>query len=308
MHSFDSYFESVKHIAPPKPARLFNSVLSVMIITLSFLIAPPLAAVFFVSADSVMFNSPIFNIAPPPLYPFPVPMFLVNKDFLIINTLSFLILKVAVPGICEMIFITFITAVIHFIILSVSTTDSIAVFENGWRMVTLATEPIMAISTALISIVAANYGAGNYKSIKVAYDYSMKMATLIGIAALMIFLVFATQIAYIFSYGETSMRLLDPTITFFHIFAWFFIVFPGGVISTYVFQGLGKGTHSLIFTVIRELIFAIFFSILYGIVLGWGINGVWFGILVGYTIGGLIAIVYANSYLKNLIKSEDNLS
>jgi len=218
------------------------------------------------------------------------------------------ILKVAVPGICEMIFITFITAVIHFIILSVSTTDSIAVFENGWRMVTLATEPIMAISTALISIVAANYGAGNYKSIKVAYDYSMKMATLIGIAALMIFLVFATQIAYIFSYGETSMRLLDPTITFFHIFAWFFIVFPGGVISTYVFQGLGKGTHSLIFTVIRELIFATFFSILYGIVLGWGINGVWFGILVGYTIGGLIAIVYAKSYLKNLIKSEDNLS
>lgn len=41
--------------------------------------------------------------------------------------------------------------------------------------------------------------------------------------------------------------------------------------------------------------------------MGWGINGVWFGILVGYTIGGLIAIVYANSYLKNLSNAEDNL-
>lgn len=120
------------------------------------------------------------------------------------------------------------------------------------------------------------------------------------------FLVFAPQIAYIFSYGETSIRLLNPTINFFHIFAWFFIVFPGGIISTYVFQGLGKGTHSLVFTIIREAICATFFSILFGIVFGWGINGVWFGILVGYTIGGLIAIAYANNYLKNLSKTEDN--
>ena len=210
------------------------------------------------------------------------------------------ILKVAVPAICEMIFITFITATMHFIILAVSTTDSVAVFENGWRMVTLATEPMMAISTALISIVAANYGAKNFKNIKIAYDYSMKIGTVIGIVALVIFLVFAPQIAYLFSYGETSIRLLNPTVTFFHIFAWFFIVFPGGVISTYVFQGLGKGTHSLIFTIIREAICATVFAVLFGIILGWGINGVWFGILIGYTIGGLIAIVYANNYLGKL--------
>lgn len=211
------------------------------------------------------------------------------------------ILKVAVPGICEMIFITFITAIMHFIILAVSTTDSIAVFENGWRMVTLATEPMMAISTALISIVAANYGAKNFKNIKMAYDYSMKFGTILGIVALVVFLVFAPQIAYIFSYGETSIRLLGPTITFFHIFAWFFIVFPGGIISTYVFQGLGKGTHSLIFTIIREAICATFFAVLFGIIFEWGINGVWFGVLIGYSIGGLIAIAYANNYLKNLM-------
>jgi len=31
----------------------------------------------------------------------------------------------------------------HFIILAVSTTDSVAVFENGWRMETLAAELMM---------------------------------------------------------------------------------------------------------------------------------------------------------------------
>ena len=214
------------------------------------------------------------------------------------------ILKVAVPSTSEMIFVTFITAALHFIILEVSTIDSIAVFENGWRMLMLATEPMIAISTALISIVAVNYGAKKYKNIKRAYDYSMKLGTLFGIVSLVIFWVFAPQLAYLFSYGETSTRLLDPTITFFRIFAGFFIVLPGGIISTYIFQGLGKGTHSLIFTIIRESICAMFFAALFGIVLGWGINGVWFGILVGYTIGSLIAIVYAKWYVGRLIEYE----
>ena len=218
------------------------------------------------------------------------------------------ILKVAIPSICEMIFITFITALMHFIILAVSTTDSVAVFENGWRMITLATEPMMALSTALISILAANYGAGKYDNMKIAYNYAMKMGTIIGIIALIIFLVFAPQIAYLFSYGESSVRLFQPTVNFFHIFAWFFLVFPVGVISTYMFQGLGNGTMSLIFTIIREAICASVFAVLFGIVLDWGINGVWFGILIGYTTGGLIAVIYSNNYLTKLIKDNQSIS
>ena len=116
----------------------------------------------------------------------------------------------------------------------------------------------------------------------------------------MIFLVFAPQIAYLFSYGGTSVRLLGPTVTFFHIFAWFFIIFPGGIISTYAFQGLGKGTHSLIFTIIRDAVCGTLFSVLFGILLGFGINGVWFGLMTGYTVGGIIALVYANHYLNGL--------
>lgn len=223
------------------------------------------------------------------------------------SEIIFDILKVAIPSILEMIFITFITAVMHFIILAVSTTDSIAVFENGWRMITLATEPMIAISIALTSIVAANYGAKNYINIKTAYNYSVKLSTIIGLVALAIFLIFAPQIAYLLSYGETSIRLLNPTIMFFYIFAWFFITFPGGIISTYVFQGLGKGTHSLILTVIRDAICATLFAILFGIVLDFGINGVWFGLMIGYVIGGVIAIIYANYYLNKLINDYQHL-
>ena len=217
-------------------------------------------------------------------------------DFLIVRD----ILKVAVPSVLEMILITFITAVLHFIILAVSTTDSVAVFENGWRMITLAAEPLMAVSTALVSVVAANYGGGNSEGIRTAYNYSLKLATFIGIAAMVIFLVFAPQIAYVFSYASTSVRLLEPTAEFFRIFSWFFIVFPAGIVSTYVFQGLGKGTYSLVFSLIREAVCAVVFSFVFGIVLGWGIDGVWFGIMFGYSVGGVIAALYARYYLGSI--------
>ena len=217
------------------------------------------------------------------------------------------ILKVAIPSICEIIFITFITSIMHFIILAVSTTDSVAVFENGWRMITLAYEPMMAIATALISIVATNYGAKNYKNIKVAYSYSIKLGTLLGVIAFILFFVLAPQIAFLFSYTGSSIRLFEPTVEFFHIFSWFFLVFPGGLIATYVFQGFGKGVYSFIFSFIRESVCAIFFAVLFGIIFDWGINGVWFGISLGYTVGGLIAIGYARYYLNKVEKSNLNI-
>lgn len=211
------------------------------------------------------------------------------------------ILNVAIPAIAEIIFMTFIIAIIHFIILNVSTVDSIAVFENGWRIITLATEPILAISTALVSIVAANYGANNFDNIKIAFNYSVKLSTIIGIIALVVLFVFAPQVAFIFSYGSSSSRLLQPTVWFFRIFSWFFLTFPISLVSTYLFQGLGKGTTSFIIALIREILGAVFFAYLFGIILNLGVNGVWLGLVVGYTITGLLSWIYARNCLSKLI-------
>lgn len=60
-------------------------------------------------------------------------------------------------------------------------------------MVTLATEHMMTISTALVSIIATNWGAKNYANINAAYDYSMKLSTAVGLIALVIFLIFAPK-------------------------------------------------------------------------------------------------------------------
>ena len=45
----------------------------------------------------------------------------------------------------------------------VASTDAVAVYSTGWRVVTIATTPIIAIATALISVVGANYGAKKYE-------------------------------------------------------------------------------------------------------------------------------------------------
>ena len=56
--------------------------------------------------------------------------------------------------------------------------------------------------------------------------------------------------------------------------------------SSYFYQGIGKGTISLAWTVIREIICTNALIYIFGIMLGWGLIGVWSGLGVGRALAG----------------------
>ena len=103
-------------------------------------------------------------------------------------------------------------ALFSLLLVVVASTDAVAVYSTGWRVVTIATTPILAIATALISVVGANYGAKRYEEILVAHRYSMKIAILFGFIAAIIVYVFAPQIVSLFAYTGTSTRLTPQLI------------------------------------------------------------------------------------------------
>ena len=70
-----------------------------------------------------------------------------------------------------------------------------------------------------------------------------------------------------------------------------------------LYQGIGRGTTSLVWTVIRELIFAVSFTYLFGIVFGWGLTGIWIGLAVGRGVASFLNFVYAK-YTIRMLKSE----
>ena len=222
-----------------------------------------------------------------------------NKD------ISIDILKVGLPASLELINNALFAALFSLLLTVVATTDAVAVYSTGWRVVTIATTPILAVATALISVVGANYGAKKYEEILVAHRYSMKIAILFGIIAAVIVYIFAPQIVSIFSYTGTSTRLSPQLIAFLSVIVIYFPTMGYGCTSTFVFQGTGNGITAMFQTILRETVFTLGFAILLAIVLGYGEYGAWWGIVLGELVVNTITMIWADLHIKKLINSKN---
>ena len=212
------------------------------------------------------------------------------------------IVKVGIPASIQLLNNAFFAAVFSALLAFLSSTDSVAVYSTGWRIVIIGTTPILAIGTALISVIAANYGAKNYENIKIAHRYAMKISMVFAVAVAIMTNVFAGDISSIFASSGTSVRIAGELTSFLQ---WIVIYYPTmavGVASTYVFQGLGKGITAMFQTIMRETGFTIFFAVLLGVVLGYGVWGAWMGIVLGEIVSNNITLIWADFTIKKLLK------
>lgn len=215
--------------------------------------------------------------------------------------ISFDIVKVGIPASIQLLNNAFFAAVFSLLLTYLGSTDSVAVYSTGWRIVTIGTTPILAIGTALISVIAANYGAKNYENIKIAHRYAMKVSMFFAFAVAILTNVFAGDIASIFASSGSSVRIASELTMFLQ---WIVIYYPTmavGVASTYVFQGIGRGITAMFQTIMRETGFTIFFAVLLGVILNFGVWGAWMGIVLGEVVSNNITLIWANSTVKKLI-------
>ncbi len=188
----------------------------------------------------------------------------------------------------------------------VSGVDGVAVYTGGWRFVAIVMMIPIAIGTSAIAITGANLGARKYENINEAHNYAIKIGTLIMIIVSIAIFALAPYISYLFAYTPGSESLLAQMTEFLRITCLFYLFFPLGVISTSVFQGLGKGLYSLAIAFIRALILQIVFGYIFAITLNLGQTGVWIGIVFGNAIGGLVAYTWSKFYIsKRLMKDRE---
>ena len=221
------------------------------------------------------------------------------------NDISKDIVKVGIPASIQLLNNAFFAAVFSALLTFVGSTDSVAVYSTGWRIVIIGTTPILAIGTALISVIAANYGAKNYENIKIAHRYAMKISMVFAFIVAILTNVFAGDIASIFASTGSSVRIASELTGFL---AWIVIYYPTmavGVASTYVFQGLGKGITAMFQTIMRETGFTIFFAVLLSVILGYGVWGAWMGIVLGEIVSNNITMVWADWEIKKLMNIND---
>ena len=215
------------------------------------------------------------------------------------------IVKVGIPASIQLLNNAFFAAVFSALLTFVGSTDSVAVYSTGWRIVTIGTTPLLAIGTALISVIAANYGAKNYKNIQIVHRYAMKVSIVIAFIVAFLTNFFAGDIASVFASSGSSIRIASELTSFL---AWIVIYYPTmavGVASTYVFQGIGKGITAMFQTIMRETGFTIFFAVLFGVVLNYGVWGAWMGIVLGEIVSNNITMIWADWQIKKLIDFDD---
>ena len=227
------------------------------------------------------------------------------SNFKFKRDISIDIVKVGIPASIQLLNNAFFAAVFSALLAFVGSTDSVAVYSTGWRIVTIGTTPLLAIGTALISVIAANYGARNFENIQIAHRYAMRVSIVISIIVAILTNVFAGDIASIFASSGSSVRIAGELTSFL---SWIVIYYPTmavGVASTYVFQGVGRGLTAMFQTIMRETGFTIFFAYLLAIVFGFGVWGAWMGIVLGEVVSNNITMVWADWYIKKLIDIND---
>jgi Na+-driven multidrug efflux pump len=198
------------------------------------------------------------------------------------------ILSVGFPSTLAQLSMSLSMIILNKIVVIVGTTDGVAVFTSGWRIVMVATTPIMGLATGVIAVTGAAFGAKNKEKLKTAYLYAIRWGIFVELFTALIVLLFTKEISYIFTYSKEAARISEELMRFLKISTLFYLVVPPGMLTSAMFRGVRKGFNSLIVTIIRTFVFQIPLAYILSVYTSWGITGVWWGIVLG----NLIATIF----------------
>ncbi|MBQ2613002.1 MAG: MATE family efflux transporter [Methanobrevibacter sp.] len=225
------------------------------------------------------------------------------KDYEFDSKIFIDILKVGIPASLDMFVMSLAMSIYLIFISSIAGEYGIAAFTSGQRLYLFAIMPLTAIGSAVAAVSGSAYGARNADYLSRAHYYGTNFAMAFGLVMVFILVVFAPQLSLIFAYTPETANLVPEITNFLRIASFGLLLVGIGMPSSFMYQGIGRGTTSLAWTIIREVIFTVSFTYLFGIVLNWGLIGIWTGLAVGRMLASILNFIYAR-YTISVIRKE----
>lgn len=178
-------------------------------------------------------------------------------------------------------------------ILLIFSSTAAAVFGVYFKLQSFIFMPIFGLNNGMIPIIAYNYGAKNRERIMATIKMSVLIAVGIMLVGLVVFQIFPVQLLEIFDASENMLGIGVPAlriISLSFIFAGYIII----IIS--VFQALGNGVYSLMFSVIRQLFVILPVAYLFARV--FGLSRVWWAI----PIAEIVAVTVTTLMFRRIIR------
>ena len=208
------------------------------------------------------------------------------------------ILKVGIPSSLDMLIMAIAMSIYLILISQVGGDYGIATFTTGQRLYLFAIMPLTAIGSAVIAVSGSAFGARNGDYLSRAHKYGAKMGLALGTAITLILVIFATPLATIFAYTPETAALVPGIAEYLQIVCPTLILTGIGIPSSFFYQGIGKGNYSLMFTILREIIFVV--PLMYFLVFEFnlGLVGIWLGLCIGRAIASVINYAFARYEVK----------
>ena len=206
------------------------------------------------------------------------------------------ILQVGLPAAAEQLSLALMTLVLNGIIVLISSTDGVAVYSTGWRVVSIGLTPILAIATSVVAVTGASYGARAYARMESALRFAIRLGTGIGIGLAAATFILAPGIAALFATPEITPELTS----YLRVMSLVYPMVGFGLFSASFFQGTGLGARSLTITVLQNVVLSTLLAWVFAIDLGFGLSGVWWGVAAGNAIGALLGYAWARRYTAGL--------
>ena len=212
------------------------------------------------------------------------------------------ILYVAIPSSMDNFLFSMLAIVINGLIALVAGSAAVGIYTVSMKIVQFAILPCFAIGSAVLTVAGVAYGAKNYENLKMALSYSIKISLAVSVILVIVIFFLAPQISLLFSYTEASSNLAPKIASALSIICFYIITVPLGVMSTMIFQGVGKGLNALIITLLQSVVFGSLFAYMFCFLFGWGLNGIYLGEMFGSFVGGVIGYIWVKYFIKRFTK------
>jgi putative MATE family efflux protein len=232
------------------------------------------------------------------------------KNFKFKSEALYDIFKVGLPASFQQLTMSIMMIILNIIIVKIALGGDagVAVYSTGWRIVTIAVLPLLGLATAVTSVTGATFGAKEYKKLNESYIYSLKFGLLMEVILAIFIFLLAPFITIIFTTGQGSEKIALDLENFIKISVLFYPGAAFGIVSSALFQGVGKGFYALIVTSLRTVILIPLLAVVFCCFFSLGLNGIWWGLVVANIVGSMIAFLVGKSYVNKLLmtKKSDN--
>lgn len=207
------------------------------------------------------------------------------------------IYEIGIPSIIMSSITSFLTVGMNLILKKFSE-DAITVYGVYFKLNSFIFMPIFGLNNGMVPILSYNYGARKPDRIKKTIKLGMSCAVAYMLVGFAVFELIPNKLLMIFSASENVMSI---GVVALRIIGLSFLFAGIGIVSSTVFQAIGNPLHSLLISVLRQLV--IILPVAYLLSLTGSVDNVWWSYPIAEVVSFVLCVLFLRRTFRKLHKS-----